>query len=186
MAILTSFAPMILKLTTRKPFRLVFIALVLLFPGQLWAQTPQRAAANKNEQPVCLSPKLFNFTDIRAAAVYEYNRASANLDSPYSRQDIQYNLSPDEIKEVKRAFDFGGVDGSELGASPSAYVYLKDSAGKTMKVKMIGRHYLLYGNNWKNLCPLSEEGGRILEVRRQIFVPSARPEARVSSLHKHQ
>lgn len=186
MPVLTSPTPLHLTIRTCQPFRLILVILVLLIPGQLLAQTPQQTSANQSQEPACISPKIFNFKDIRAAAVYEYNRASANLDSRYSKQDIQYNLSQDEIKEVKTAFNFGGVDGSELGANPSAYVYLRDSDGNTIKVRMIGRHYLLFGNNWKNLCPLSEEGGRILEEHRQPYSPSPRPEARVSSLHKHQ
>lgn len=163
---------------------LSLLALITLFPGDLWAQTPKRTSTSAQPQAACGRSISLNFGQIVGIAVYDYNSAASKLDLPYNVRDIQFTLSPDEVGQVATALDYRGVDGREIGASPCAYVFLKYSSGKVKKARVIGWRYLVLGNDWQNMCPLPENSGRILEEHKQPA--PTKPEAQMGVIPKPQ
>jgi hypothetical protein len=102
-----------------------------------------------------------------AVAVYRYAYAYTDL-SPAA---IEFSITsaPDVASVVGGVDMTHSIDGSTLGTEPNAYVYVKNGSGAIHQYRVVlDWSYLLDGENWKTLHPISAAAATTLRAHQKM------------------
>lgn len=116
---------------------------------------------NGQQKTPASQQSAFDINNVTDVAVYQYSRCYGELNDAA----IKFKISNrNKVSEVTREFVFP-VNLGDVGTSPSAYVYLRDSAGHVAKGRVVlDWDYVVLGNNWDEFYPLTEAGKTVLKA----------------------
>lgn len=97
----------------------------------------------------------------KAIAIYDTRTGKNNL----KPEEINYTITDEKkVDELLNEVDFNSyLDGTNIGSAPNAFMYVRDENGNvTMYTVLVAWQYLLSGDKWNDLTPISKKGSELI------------------------